>query len=269
MNRMQKIVSRAKQELEVNEKSRSGEVRSREKLESNLTKYEYTKTRVIPITGDILKRNRIISMDKTDLRAVRFQMLRSKVLQQMRKKEWNTLGITAPTSGAGKSLISVNLACSIAMEGNQSVLLVDMDLRKPSVNKYFELAPEYGMHDIIEGNASIAKTLINPGIDRLTILPGVKGVLNSSEQISTPFVKELITSLKERYSDRIVIFDLPPALAGDDVMVFIPYIDCSLLVIESGGNKRHEIEDSLNLLKEKPVLGTVLNRADTAKDTFY
>ncbi len=267
MNRMQKVIARAKKEVSANEKI--GAFHSRQRIESNIVKYDYADTKVVPINKETLIKNRVIANDKTDARAVRFQMLRAKILKIMRKKGWNTLGISAPTAGSGKSLTSANLACSIAMEGNQSVLLVDMDLRKPSVHKYFDLDPEHGIQDVLDQGMPIHKTLINPGLDRLVILPGVKGVLNSSEQISTPFVKGLILEFKRRYANRIVIFDLPPALAGDDVMVFMPYIDCSILVVENGANVREDIEEALNVLKEKPVLGTVLNKAVTTKDVIY
>ena len=266
MDRIRKLVAKSKAEKKVSEGTNN--VASRETITSNNKEYNYTSTKTVSISMDAMKKNRIIATDPTDPRATRFQVLRTKVLQQMRKKKWNALAVSAPTPGAGKSLIAANLAACIAQEGNQSVLLVDMDLRKPSIHKYFDVKPENGIHDYLDGTAQIEETMINPGMQRLVLLPGRRGVLNSSEQISTPFVKNFVNEIRSRYDDRLVIFDLPPILVADDVMVFLPYIDCSILVVESGKNTKKEVEESLEIIGSNPLLGTVLNKCDNVDDTF-
>ena len=268
MSRIEKIINRNKAEKGTSATGNDAAMESRENIRSNIQTFDYSITKTIPVADEKLKGNRIISRDPTDVRAVRFQLLRTKVLQQLRNKNWNTMAITAPTPGAGKSLVAINLAASIALEGNQSVLLVDMDLRKPSIHRYFGITPEYGIHDYLDGSASIEQIMINPGFERLVIMPGRKGVLNSSEQIATPFVKNFVEELKTRYESRLVIFDLPPILLSDDVMVFLPYVDCSLLVVENGANTPDEIEDCLELIGDNPLLGTVLNKAETSGKSF-
>lgn len=263
MSRINKIVSKHKSETGVD-----GLLHNRETISNKSSAIEYTQTKKIPVSEESLMENRVISRSKLDPRATKFQILRTKVLQQMRKRDWNSLAITAPTPGAGKSLVAANLACSIAMEGNQSVLLVDMDLRKPSIHKYFGFKPEWGIHDILDESASVEDVLINPGVDNLVVMPGRKGVLNSSEQISTPLVKNLVEELKSRYKSRLVIFDLPPVLVSDDVMVFLPYVDCSLLVVESGGNTPKEVEATLDTFGTNPLLGTILNKVQNISKNF-
>lgn len=241
----------------------------REELTEELaTNIEYTNTQVINVSNETLTENRVIAQNKEDPRSTPFHMLRAKVLQDLRKNDWSTIAISAPTPGAGKSLVTVNLAMSIAMEVNQTVLIVDMDLRQPSLHKYFSLKPEYGVQDYIQNDIGIQDMLINPGVERLSILPGRERMLNSSEKLASPKIKALTEELKNRYKSRIVIYDLPPLLVSDDVMVFLPYVDCSLLVVESGVNTQEEIEASMKLAEVKPLLGTVLNKEVEYKNVY-
>ncbi|MAM86227.1 CpsD/CapB family tyrosine-protein kinase [Allohahella sp. A8] len=229
---------------------------------------EYTRTRCVDLDEGRLAKNRLVAHNKSDPMSAPYHILRAKVLQQMRRNKWTTLGITAPTPEAGKSLTACNLAMSIAMQSSQTVLLVDMDLRKPTVAKYFGLAPEIGIHDYITGSAQIEDILIHPNLERLVLLPGTKPILNSSEEISSSRVADLVQELKYRYQARYVIFDLPPILVSDDVLVFLPYIDCSLMVIEDGRNTREEIEDAVESIGSNPLLGTVLNKCEQTRNTY-
>ena len=187
----------------------------------------------------------------------------------MKDNHWNTLAITSPGTGEGKTLTSVNLAISLAREVNHTVLLVDLDLRRPSVSSCFGYAPEYGLNDYLEYNISLSEILINPEIERLVILPGREATFNSSELLSSPKMVELVDELKTRYPTRIVIFDMPPMLIADDVLVFTPYVDAFLLVIEEGKTKENELLRSVDLLKQSNVIGTVLNKSTEVMSNYY
>lgn len=261
MNRIQKIVARGKSEFikehgPILTKPPADEVICNPRT----TRFNYTTTRVEPVSEPVLKARRVIAQDSTDPDSNRFQLLRAKILQQMRRRNWSTLGITAPAQGAGKSLVAANLAISMAQEGNQSVLLVDMDLRRPGLHEYFGLEPTLGIQDFLDGSCRFEETLVNPGINGLVILPGRQAILNSSEQLAAPSVKRLVEELKHFYKSRIIIFDIPPTLTSDDAMVFLPYVDCSLLVIEAGASTRTDLEQSLAIIGSNPLLGTVLNK---------
>ncbi|MGH1429592.1 MAG: CpsD/CapB family tyrosine-protein kinase [Neptuniibacter sp.] len=262
--------SQAEPAKKVVNESKSGDVQPASVGKGNVipSSFEYTNTKVIKVDNETLIANRVIAQNKEDPRSTPFHMLRAKVLSELRKNNWSTLAISAPTPGAGKSLVTVNLAMSIAMEANQTVLVVDMDLRQPSIHQYFSIDPEYGVQDYIESDIEIEKMMINPGVERLSVLPGRKRMLNSSEKLASPQIKQLTEELKSRYESRIVIYDLPPLLVSDDVMVFLPYVDCSLLVVESGKNTQEEIDESLKLTSVKPMLGVVLNKEIEYKNMY-
>ena len=99
-------------------------------------------------------------------------MLRTQVLMQMRQNGWQTLAVTSPNKGAGKSTVSLNLAISFAMEVDYTALLVDADLRDPDLRHMLELEPGPGLADYLVGNAAIEDLLIHPEIGNLVLLPG-------------------------------------------------------------------------------------------------
>ncbi len=179
------------------------------------------------------------------------------------------MGITSATPGAGKSLTSSNLALSMAMEVNKTVLLVDADLRRPMVHNYFGLEPKYGLSDYLTRGVPIEEMLINPGIGRFVILPAGRPIENASEMLSSPRMGDLVEELKSRYRSRYVIFDLPPMLVVDDVLSFAPYIDASMLVVEEGKSKQEDITHCVELLRDMNLIGTVLNKSTETSTSYY
>ncbi|GAB6139480.1 CpsD/CapB family tyrosine-protein kinase [Methylosoma difficile] len=209
---------------------------------------------------------RVVAMQKHTPESDIFRMLRTKILRQLKENGWSSFGVTAPTQGAGKSMISVNLAITMAMEQNQEVLLVDLDLRYPKLHWYLDMKITTGLRDYILSDVPLADILINPGFERLTVLPGRGQAIGSSELVSAPKMQALIKEIKEVNKSKIIIFDLPPILAADDVLASMDYYDAALLVIEDGKNTPDEVTKSLQLLSETNLLGTVLNKSDNPPD---
>lgn len=218
------------------------------------------------LNHETLAQRRVVALDNYGVESETFRLLRTKILKQLRTNNWECFGITAPGKGAGKSLVSVNLAIAIAKEENQTVLLVDLDLRFPKVHWYFDINPKKGLRDYLISDIALSEILINPGIERLVILPGRGQAIGSSELLSGSKMRAMVEEIKQRYQSRIVIFDLPPILAVDDVLASIDYFDAALLVIEDGGSKPEDITKSLQLLSGTHLLGTVLNKAEQIPD---
>jgi protein-tyrosine kinase len=213
------------------------------------------------IDHNLMRQRRIVTLHSHDAESGAFRMLRTKILKQMRDNDWNSFAVTAPTQGAGKTTVSVNLAIAMAMDVNQSVLLVDLDLRYPKVHWYFGLENENGLRDYFLSNKPLSEIFVNPGIDRLTILPGRGQTIGSAEILSGPRMKMLMNDIQKRNQARIVIFDLPPVLATDDVLVTTEYYDAVLLVVEEGKSQPEDVKKTLKLLAGKKLLGTVLNKS--------
>ena len=222
----------------------------------------YTKTRQTQISNQQLKDNRVIAGFSFEPAAEPYRQLRTQVLQKMRANDWKTLAITSPNENAGKSLTALNLAIALSQEVNQTVLLVDLDLRNPSILNLLSIEAEKGIVDHLRDEVSVSEILINPGFDRLVILPGVADPNYSSEILSSPAMKELLEDLTSRYGSRIIIFDLPALLVNDDALVFTPFVDSALLVVEDGVSTEEDIQKSLMLLEGVNLMGSILNKAD-------
>ena len=220
------------------------------------------------MSKDVLMQRRIVAMQNHTLEVDIFKILRTKILKQLKTNNWDSFGITAPTKNAGKTLISANLAMVMAKELNQTVLLVDMDLRNPKVHWYFDLNVAKGLKDCVVSNTQLVDILIKPNIDRLFVLPGGERVVESSEMITSPKMRLLVKEFKNYFQPQITIFDLPPILGSDDVLASMDYYDAILLVVEEGGNKPDDVKDSLKMLSGTNLLGTVLNKSDTPIDSY-
>jgi capsular exopolysaccharide synthesis family protein len=227
--------------------------------------FSYTQTRIQTTPNEHLRKNRIITGFKPGKWLESYKMLRTRCLQIMDAMNWSTLAITSPGNDTGNSLTAVNLAISIAMELNRSVLLVDANFQNPSICKLFGIKTETGLGDYLLNDTPLNEMLINPGLDRLVILPAGQEMLNSTEMLRSPKMIRLINELKTRYPSRIIIFDLPPLLSQADTLGFSPYVDCVLLVVDEGHTKTEELKHAATLLKEISVLGTVFNKASDNK----
>jgi len=228
----------------------------------------YTQTRVLACNDKVLNENRVISPSQPGKWLESYRMLRTRCLQTMDAMDWKTLAITSTNSKTGNSLTAVNLAISIAMELDRTALLVDANFQNPAVNKLFGFKTEAGLSDYLLHDAELSSLLVNPGIDRLVVLPAGKPLLNSTEILRSPKMLRLVNELKSRYPSRIIIFDMPPILSQDDALGFSPYVDCVLLVIDDGQTKTDELKHVAVLLKDINVLGTVFNKATDEKIAY-
>lgn len=222
---------------------------------------EYTQTRTIEVSRDFMREQRIVSGFEQGIFTGAYKMLRTQVLQKMREKGWNALAVTSPGEGEGKTLTAINLAISLAMEVDQTVLLVDADLRHPGVHQYFGMPDGPGLSDYLTAGTPLEEILVHPGIGRFVILPGGKPLLNSSEMLRSPKMVELVQELKSRYPSRIVLFDLSPVLSAADVLAFSPYVDAALLVVEEAKTKTENIVRAAGLLGSTHLIGMVLNKS--------
>ncbi len=268
MERIKQALERARTERQSGAAAPRSPVRASSPPVSE-TQITYAQTRIIQVSPKTLGEKRVIAGRENDAIADAYKVLRTQVLQRLQAHNWNVLAITSPLAGAGKTLTAVNLAVSLAQAVNHSVLLVDLDLRRPTVHKYFGYKPEYGLNNYLFDDVPLPEILFNPGIERLVVLPSNQALYNSSETLSSPKMVQLVGELKTRYPSRLVLFDLPPLLASDDALAFSPYVDAVLLVIEEGKTRRDQITQAADLLKGTHFLGTVLNKSAEPSSAYY
>ena len=229
----------------------------------------YTRTKSFSASADLLESNRIVNVQSPGAAAGAFRMLRTQVLQRMMENDWRSLAIFSPCRNDGKTTTAINLAISLANDHLHTVLLVDFDLKRPSVAAKLGISPQSGADDLLRGEAAVEDCLYHPdGFDRLVVLPARSAMHDSSEALAGRRGRELVAELRSRYPDRIVLFDLPPILEADDALAFAPQVECGLVVVAEGLTSRKDLLRSMELLHKTPIVGTVLNRAADAASAY-
>lgn len=223
------------------------------------------RSRVVQITAPVLERHRITSVT-TNKTADAFRLLRTELLMQMRKNGWQTLAVTSPNKGAGKSTVSLNLAFSFAGEVDYSAMLVDADLRDPDLRNLLELEPGPGLADHLLGKATLGDILIRTDFSELVMLPGSAPATNTSELLRSPMMANMIRTLRWDPT-RIIVFDVPPILAGADSLALSAYMDATILLVEECKTTREDLERSCALLRNSNLIGIVLNKSRQLRES--
>lgn len=173
-----------------------------------------------------------------------------------------TIMVTSAMAGEGKSMISANLAITIATELHSYALLVDADLRKPSLSELFGLEERKGLSNYLLGESEIPDVMIKTSIDKLSLIPSGRIEDNPVELIGSNKMKSLVEDLKSRYEDRYIIIDSSPILATTEPSVLNKMVDGIILVIRSGETPRESIMQALKVIDKEKILGVVLNDLD-------
>jgi protein-tyrosine kinase len=224
----------------------------------------------VRLRTDHLEANRIVAHGTSGQNGRYYDMLRTQVLQEMDKKSWQFLAVTSPTAGCGKTVTACNLALSISRLPERSVLLVDLDLRRPAVGNYLGISGKGGVLDVLEGRAPLSSSVVQASVgpNNILVLPG--GVSsNSSEWMASQTMGAMLQTIKRDFRSRIVIFDLPPMLLGDDVISILPRIDAALLVAGIGNTTVSDIKECQRHLQRTPVIRVVVNKSTETVGSYY
>jgi protein-tyrosine kinase len=235
---------------------------------ARLEQITYTQTRVINLSQKILGQNRVINGQEQSRYSDVYKVLRTQILRKLSERGANTLAITSPGPGEGKSLTALNLAISMAMEMDKTVLLIDADLRNPSLHRLLGLGKVPGLSDYLTSDIPLSELLIHPGIPRLVILPAGKTIANSSEMMSSQRMARLVQEMKSRYPSRYVIFDLPPLLNVADAAAFTPLVEAAIMVVEEGVTQTEAVKRAAALFPPNKLMGTVLNKVRQMESVY-
>ncbi|MBR0685640.1 CpsD/CapB family tyrosine-protein kinase [Bradyrhizobium manausense] len=233
--------------------------------------HEPTHVREVRLDADHLEANRIVAFATGSESGRYYDMLRTQVLQEMDKKNWQFLAITSPTAGCGKTVTACNLAMSIARLPERSALVVDLDLRKPMVANYLGLPRSGGVLSVLDGEVPISSATIKASVgpNSLFLLPGSTPTSGSSEWMSSQTMTALLQAIKREFRSHTVIFDLPPMLLGDDVISILPRMDAVLLVTGVGTSSVADVKECQKHLERVPVVRVVVNKVSEKIDTYY
>jgi len=216
-----------------------------------------------------LDENRIVAWNKRHPSTRAFDILRTKVLAEMKSKGWFSIAITSPAESCGKTTVALNLALSMAHQLGSNVALLDFDLRQPRVAAMLGMQPEVELGNYLQGGTCLPVQIITAGATQLRVVPSSGSHPNATELLGASKVDKLFAELKSEGTGRVGIFDLPPLLTTDDALSVLPRIDCALLVVGEGVTSETQVTDALNLLSGTNTLGVVLNQSRTSVNAYY
>lgn len=216
---------------------------------------------VAKIPADVFEASRIVAFEGHDERSRAYNMIRAQVVRELAGGKNRLIGITSPTPGAGKSLLSLNLAAAISRIANRAVLLCDFDLRRGSVGEALALDTDADVAGYLRGEQTEwqSSVLRIAGTD-MYVLPCTPRGRGSAELLSSQNFENLIAGIRTLPSDVLVLCDLPPVFASDDTLLAAEHLDSYLLVVEYARNTAGQVREAMRLLDQLPLLGTVLNR---------
>ena len=171
----------------------------------------------------------------------------------------NLIMVTSALAGEGKSFTAVNLAMSIAAEMDNTVMLVDADVARPSLMRMLNLPPSPGLLDVLKGEADMSSVLLRTSIEKLTLLPSGTPHPRSTELLASDAMRLLLDDIAQRYPDRIIIFDSPPLLLTTEARVLATQVGQVVMVVQAEKTLRADVQRALATIESCPVRMLLLN----------
>jgi len=182
----------------------------------------------------------------------------------------NLVMVSSSKPNEGKTFVSINLALSIALEQDKTVLLIDADVLRPSVNRELGIGNVPGLIEYLLGEKDdIGDIIYNTNIDKLKIIPAGEPHHLSNELLASDKMESLAKELAERYSDRIVIFDCPPLIGVTETLVLANLMGQAIVVVEESKTYLSDIQKATENLSDDLALGLVLNKAIKSHKDMY
>ncbi len=181
----------------------------------------------------------------------------------------NLIMVTSALAGEGKSFTSVNLALSIAAELDNTVMLVDADVARPSVLRMLGLPAGPGLLDLLDNSADMSSVLLRTNVDKLTILPSGTPHPRATELLASEAMRQLLADMASRYPDRIIIFDSPPLLLTTESRVLASHMGQIVVVVQAGKTLQSNVQHALATIEACPVKMMLLNQVRSDAQSQY
>lgn len=223
----------------------------------------------LTVSAAHLDRNRIVTARQDDPAHAAFDVLRTRLMQTLKDNGWRRVAITSPGQGCGKTFTVANLAISLSRQENCRTLVMDLDLRRPSLHNVLGIKKPGPLGDVLRGIVPPEDHLRRMGENPVNAGRNIAFGLNDrvekypAELLQDPRTALALESIEDKFAPDVMLFDLPPALFCDDVIAFRPMFDGVLLVVGGGLTTEREIKEVERRLGEKtPLLGMILNKAE-------
>ena len=197
-----------------------------------------------------------------------FRRIKRQVLANVEKPKpgappANLVLVTSALAGEGKTFCAINLAISMALERDRTVLLADADVARPSIPRALGLHAEDGLMEVLlDRHVDLGDVLWKTDIGRLTVLPAGKPHQHATELLASDAMRGLLRDMAERYHDRIIVFDSPPLLAASEVGALTSHVGQIVVVVEAGKTSEATLKHALGRIDTSRVTGLLLNKVE-------
>jgi len=221
------------------------------------------------IDQERVDKNLVTYLDPQSLSSEMFKILRGNILFPASGSPPKSVLITSALPGEGKSFVATNLAVSIAQNINEHVLLMDCDIRRPTVHKYLGLDETMGLSEYLSDKIQLGRLFLKTNIKKLTILPAGIPPANPAELLSSREMTNLLQEVKERYSDRYTIIDSPPPQLTAETSAIARQVDGIIIVVKCGSTPRELVAELVETLGKEKIIGCVMNWFDLRSSTYF
>jgi capsular exopolysaccharide synthesis family protein len=209
----------------------------------------------------------VAGLSPKSLAAEQYRQLRTRLAHAEGAQNLRTVLVTSPQKGEGKSITSANLALTMAQEMHRRVVIIEADLRKPSLRHLFGLPAGLGLAEYLSGAAELNDVMRFLPDHNLTVIDAGSSPANPAELLGSTAMRRLLDQLRSRF-DRVIL-DTPPVLPLADVAVLAPLVDGALMVVRAGVTPKPAIENALRAFDSSRLLGIVLNESGMEEDYRY
>ncbi len=216
-----------------------------------------------------LKQSLIVMGDIDPVTTEQYRVLYTQLEQFRAGKSSKVFAVTSATQGEGKTVTSLNLAYLVSSEFNKKVVLVECDLKRPSMlSGHLDTKQRYGLVSFLRGDAELGQVISGFSENRnLSVVPAALNVRDSIQLLESRRMKEMINLFKKKFD--YVILDCPPVMPVADMNVLSKVSDGILLVVLAGKTKKDIVEKAAKSLKERNLLGIVLNGVEMSSKDYY
>ena len=219
-----------------------------------------------PQGSDDICNQRLVSVcDPQSFAAEQFRKLKSTILEEFDETGKRCFLVTSAVPGEGKTLVAVNLATSLAQELQKYVLLIEADLRRPSIHTMLGVNGSRGLSDYLTGDEVFEKVLCKTTIPHLSFVAAGASTSRSAELISSDKMRTLLKDVKDRYDDRFIIVDSTPIIPTSEADILSREAEKIILVVKAGKTPREAVKRCLVRLDKDKILGVVLNGMEPQK----
>lgn len=210
------------------------------------------------VDKDVLEKHRVVTQ-VANAKATPFDILRTKIVLQMRQNGWKRLAITSPMPSSGKTTTACNLALGLGRQRDLRSIVLDLDLRDPSVSEFFNIKPEYGIGDVLDGTVSFEEQAMRLGPNVAFSMAKTPDT-DPTRLLLAEETAAVLEDIEAAYQPDLMIFDLPSLLVNDDTRAFLKNVDCALIVVRADMTRYSQFDTAEREIAEQTnVLGVTLN----------